>query len=129
MLPFSIKILPGLPIYEQIVHAVKRAIAGGRLRPGDRFPAVRTISVELGVNPNTVQKAVSELTAQRYIEVHPGQGCFVAPQPSSPKEIQAGALRPHIERLLIEAAHHGVTEDQLLKLIHSERKRLHGTSN
>lgn len=126
MLPFPIKIQPGEPIYEQIVHAVKRAIAAGRLSPGDRFPAVRTISKELNVNPNTVQKAVSELTAQRFLNVHPGQGCFVASQPASRRDIQVEALRPIIERLLIEAAHHGVTEDQLFKLIHNERGRLHG---
>ena len=126
MLPFPIKIQPGQPIYEQIVHAVKRAIAAGRLLPGDRFPAVRTISKERNVNPNTVQKAVSELTAKRFLDVHPGQGCFVAPQPASRRDIQVEALRPLIERLLIEAVHHGVTEDQLLNLIHSERGRLHG---
>ena len=129
MLPFPIKIQPGEPIYEQIAHAVKRSIAAGRLQPGDRFPAVRTISKELNINPNTVQKAVSELTGQRFLEVHAGQGCFVAPQPGSRREIQTEALRPLIERLLIEAAHHGVTEDQLLKLIQSERSKLHGHRN
>src|SRR6185436_6174656 len=78
MLPFPLSLRPGQPIYEQIVYAAKKALAQGLLAPGDRFPSVRTISEDLGVNPNTVQKAVAELTSLGVLEVHPGQGCFVA---------------------------------------------------
>lgn len=124
VLPFRLSIQPGQPIYEQIVHAVKRAVASGRLQAGDRFPAVRTISQELGINPNTVQKAVSELASQRILEVHPGHGCFVARKSASRKDVQREALQPLIENLLIEAAHHGVSEEELLKLMNHEKRKL-----
>lgn len=124
MLPFSIKLQSGQPIYEQIVHAVKRAAAAGLLQPGDRFPSVRALSQELGINPNTVQKAVSELTAQEVLEIHPGQGCFVRGKATPSSEEQLHALRPLIEQLLVEAAHYGVSEPRLLELIQTEKKKL-----
>lgn len=124
VLPFPIKLQSGTPIYEQIVHAVKRAVAMGHLPPGSRFPSVRAISQELNVNPNTVQKAVSELTALQILEVHPGQGCFIQQRSASRKEIRNEAIRPLIEKLLVEAAHHGVSKEVLLEMIQIEWRKL-----
>lgn len=124
MLPFPIKLQSGKPIYEQIVHAVKRAVATGHLPPGSRFPSVRAISQELNVNPNTVQKAVSELTAQRILEVHPGLGCFVRQRPVSQKEVRNVALQPLMEKLLVEAAHHGVSKEDLIRMMETEWRKL-----
>jgi GntR family transcriptional regulator len=56
MLPFSIDLRPGLPVAEQILFAVKKAVVGGQLRPGDRFPSVRVLSQELKINPNTAHR-------------------------------------------------------------------------
>ena len=47
MLPFSIDIRPGLPIAEQVLFAVKKAVVTGQMRPGDKFPSVRLLSQEL----------------------------------------------------------------------------------
>ena len=49
------------PIYLQIVDAIKMQIAQGTLKPGDQVPAVRELALTAGVNPNTMQKALSEL--------------------------------------------------------------------
>src|SRR5262245_3554897 len=103
-LVFPVTIRPGSPVYEQIVYAVKKAVAQGTLKPGDRFPSVRALSDELRVNPNTVQKAVSELTALGLLEVHTGQGCFVARLDPPTKGDGVKELEPLIERLLVEAA-------------------------
>ena len=124
MLPFPLKLQPGDPIYLQIVAAVKRAVATGLMVPGDRFPAVRTIASELGVNPNTVQKAVAELTARGLIEVHPGQGCYVAVRVPVRREAQAAALRPLVRQLLIESRHQGMAHDDLLDLLQREHTKL-----
>jgi DNA-binding transcriptional regulator YhcF (GntR family) len=109
-LPFPIEIRPGRPVYEQIVYAVQRALATGTLKPGDRFPSVRGLSQELGINPNTVQKAFAELTDQGVLEVHSGQGCYVA-LPSAPaKGDGVKELAPRLEALVVEAARLGLTE-------------------
>jgi len=124
MLPFRLKLSPGDPIYLQIVAAVKQAVATGLMGPGDRFPAVRTIAQELGVNPNTVQKAMAELTALGLIEVHPGQGCYVAVRAPVRREDQAAALRPLIRQLLIESRNQGMAHDDLLQLLQREHTKL-----
>ena len=124
MLPFRLKLSPGDPIYLQIVAAVKQAVATGLMGPGDRFPAVRTIAQELGVNPNTVQKAVAELTALGLIEVHPGQGCYVAVRVPVRREAQAAALRPLVRQLLIESRNQGMVHPDLLELLQREHTKL-----
>lgn len=124
MLPFLIELGAGAPIYEQIVEAVRRAVASGRLKEGDRFPSVRAISAELRVNPNTVQKAVAELTSQGLLAVHPGQGCYIATPSVVSARQQCEALAPLLERLVIEAAHLGVGEATLLGLLRAKAREL-----
>jgi GntR family transcriptional regulator len=124
VLSFSIELTPGAPIYEQIVDAVKRAVATGRLSEGDRFPSVRAISAELRVNPNTVQKAVTELTAQGLLEVHPGQGCYIATPSAGTAREQKAALGPLLEQLVIEAAQLGLEEETLHEFLQAKWREL-----
>lgn len=124
MLPFVIELSAGAPIYEQIVEAVRRAVASGRMKPGDRFPSLRTISTELRVNPNTVQKAVTELTSQGLLEVRSGQGCFITEKPAVTVREQCDALAPILERLAIEAAHLGVDEVSIVALLRVKCREL-----
>ena len=125
MLPFPIQIQPGQPIYEQIVHAVKRALVTGHMKPGDRFPAVRTISAELQVNPNTVQKAATVLIHLGILEVRSGQGSFIAePLLSGEKKSRLKLLEPYVENLLIEAARQGLDADELESLIRTQARKM-----
>ena len=117
MLPFPIRLLPGRPIYDQLVFAAKRALARGILAPGDRFPSVRTISQELRVNPNTVQKAIAELTALGVLEVRPGQGCFVAPSSHPTRSDAAEAIAPLLEELVVEAHGLGLSEEDVKRAL------------
>jgi GntR family transcriptional regulator len=127
MLPFLIQIQPGQPIYEQIVHAVKRALATEHLKPGDRFPAVRAISAELQINPNTVQKAVSALVAEGVLEIRSGQGSFVAQTVAANRREQARTLEPIVEKLLIEASRLGVEEEELILFIQKQNRKMKRT--
>ena len=125
MLPFPINLVPGRTIYEQIVHAVKRALATGHLQPGDRFPAIRTISVELHVNPNTVQKAVTVLIGAGILEVRSGQGCFIASTSRiTDRKNSRKVLEPLVEKLLVEAAQQGLDEEEILALIQNQARKL-----
>ncbi len=51
----------GIPIYLQIIDQIKRQIVSGELAPGSRIPAVRDLAKEAGVNPNTMQRALTQL--------------------------------------------------------------------
>src|SRR3972149_12219073 len=77
MLPFSVSLRAGVPIYEQVVYAVRRATVSGQLRPGDAFPSVRALSQELRINPNTAHKIVATLVEDGLLEVRPGIGTVV----------------------------------------------------
>jgi GntR family transcriptional regulator len=123
-LPFPIEIRPGRPVYEQIVYAVKKAVAQGALKPGDRVPSVRAVSEELGVNPNTVQKAVAELTAQGVLEVHSGQGCFVSALDPPARGDGVKELEPLLEQLLVEAARLGLGEAEVRRALALAWQRL-----
>ena len=66
-----------VPIFQQIAGDVRRSIAAGLYRVGEKLPSTRALAIELGVNPNTVQRAYDELERENVIEVKRGVGLFV----------------------------------------------------
>ena len=75
---FIIDPMSRCPVYEQLIDQVERFILTGILAPGAQLPSVRALSVELSVNPNTIQKAYSDLDSRKIIFSVPGKGCFVS---------------------------------------------------
>lgn len=76
---FTIDKYSRVPIYEQIIEQVEMHIALGDLAPESLLPSVRSLSVELSVNPNTLQKAYAELERRGLCYSVPGNGCFISP--------------------------------------------------
>ena len=72
-----------LPIYEQLYKNIVRMVAIGVMRPNEQLPTVRSLAQELGVNPNTVQKAYQMLERDRIIYSMTGKGSFVSPDLSA----------------------------------------------
>ena len=66
------------PIYEQLYNGIVRLSALGAMLPGEQLPSVRSLAQELGVNPNTVQKAYQLLERDGLIVSAPGKGSFLA---------------------------------------------------
>ncbi|HBS91593.1 MAG TPA: GntR family transcriptional regulator [Erysipelotrichaceae bacterium] len=77
---FTLNYKSRLPIYEQIQSQVIEFIALGYLKPHHQLPAVRQLASDLGVNPNTVQKAYQELERMGYIYSQIGKGSFINEQ-------------------------------------------------
>ncbi len=79
--PLMIQIVTGdtRSISKQIVDAVRMKIATGEFLPGAQLPSVRGLAQQLTINPNTVAKAYTELSAEGWLEARPGLGLFVAP--------------------------------------------------
>jgi DNA-binding FadR family transcriptional regulator len=67
-----------VPLGVQLAWGVRAAVAAGRLRPGDRLPALRDLADELGVNHNTLRAVVAKLEADGVLERRHGSGTFVA---------------------------------------------------
>jgi GntR family transcriptional regulator len=74
---FQIDAMSRTPVYEQIISQVEKFILGGILGAGAQLPSVRSLSMELSVNPNTIQKAYGELDVRGIISTVPGRGCFI----------------------------------------------------
>jgi GntR family transcriptional regulator len=124
VLPFRVDLVPGVPVYEQLVAAATRAVVCGELRDGDAFPSVRALSQALRINPNTAQKAVTQLTSLGLLQVHPGIGTRVAQPPRSSKAGSTAELRPHAADLVLEARRRGLSLPDLYSLIDAEWQRL-----
>lgn len=112
---FELDVRSRKPIYEQLVDKIKELIINQVLGPDEKLPSVRTLSQELTVNPNTIQKAYRELERQGYIYSVQGKGNFVAPLELVDKE-KLDELKEDLIKLLSEAIYLGLTKRDLLHL-------------
>jgi DNA-binding transcriptional regulator YhcF (GntR family) len=124
MLPFSIDLKPGLPVAEQILFAVKKAVVGGQLSPGDAFPSVRTLSQELRINPNTAHKVIAALVAQGVIITTPAVGSVIAERAQGTGRERAELLGSELERVVVEAKKLGLTIDEVQAGLATQWKKL-----
>ncbi len=126
MLPFSVEIKPGLPIAEQVVFAVKKAVAMGQLRPGDPFPSIRQFSQELKINPNTAHKIIAALVSECVLMTTPAVGTIVVEPPPGSRREKAEFLNAEIERLVVEASNLGLAPTELKAAIDRHWKKIGG---
>lgn len=125
MLPFSIELKPGLPITEQVIFAVKKAVVAGRLKPGTPFPSVRALSQELRINPNTAHKIIATLVAEGVLVTTPAVGSVVAEPPATAdRQAKAALLDEELERLVVEAKKLGLDLDEVQAELAAHWKRL-----
>ncbi len=75
---FRLDTSSGVPFYRQIVQNVENNLGAARLRPGDRLPTIRALSVALKVNPNTIAKAYTELEIRGLVHTQVGSGTYVS---------------------------------------------------
>ena len=66
-----------LNVYERLMEEFKRLIDLGALKYGEKLPSCRALATERGINPNTVERAYSELEAEWYIHILPKKGAYV----------------------------------------------------
>ena len=75
---FTLDPKSGVPYYKQIILQVEMAIADGRLGKGAQLPTVRSLAVELSINPNTVARAYSEMEIRQIVVTQQGSGTFIS---------------------------------------------------
>ena len=124
LLPFSLEIRPGQPVFEQLVYAVRKAAVSGLIKTGDRFPSVRTLSRELRIHPNTVQKAITVLVNEGMLDVHPGIGTVVSKRSLAPTRESLSQLKENLERLVVEARKAGMSLEDLQKQLTEQWNQL-----
>jgi GntR family transcriptional regulator len=124
VLPFSITLKPGLPITEQVIFAVKKAVVAGQLKPGQPFPSVRVVSQELQINPNTAHKIVAALVTEGVLVTTPAVGSVVAEQAAGDRAERAELLGAELERVVVEAKKLGLTLDEVSAGLAAHWKKL-----
>jgi GntR family transcriptional regulator len=120
MLNFSVAFKPGIPIYEQIVFGIKKAVISGQIKPGDAMPSVREISKELRISPITIQKAVAQLVRENLLETRVGIGTVVSQFVTASQEKKMTLLGEEISRMIVEARSLGITKKELIEAIQEQ---------
>ena len=116
---FQINTASGVPIYEQLSHNVTRLTDSGVLKPHDRLPSVRSLAVELGINPNTVAKAYRELETRGFIYSVYGKGSFVAERAGENVTVQQMAVLQSFRSAVQQAYKERLSAAQLKQIIDS----------
>jgi len=101
------------PLYEQILEQYRRQILSGAMAPDERLPSVREVSVQLGINPNTVQRAYQELEREGMIYSVRGKGNFVSPKASLPAEKKVAYLKD-FRKMVTDGRRAGMKKKDLL---------------
>lgn len=114
---FQIDNMSRKPVYEQIIEQLEQLVITDIMPAGTQIPSVRSLSIELSINPNTIQKSYSELDRRGIIYSVPGRGCFVS---DNAKEILSSMKRKQItdlEQLMKQLALAGVSRQEMEECI------------
>ena len=98
-------------LYEQVAAEIRRAIADGEAEPGDRLPPAKDLAAVLGVNTNSVLRALRLLRDEGLLEFRRGRGISVAGTP------ERGAVVQRARELVAFARQHGYRVDELVRII------------
>ena len=97
-------------LYEQLTENIKNLILTGELQPDDKLPSVRSLAKELGINPNTIQKAYGELERTGVIMTLPGRGSIVLADAQNLSGERTEKLVEQLTALAAEMKQAGMTE-------------------
>jgi GntR family transcriptional regulator len=98
-------------LYEQVAAEIRRAIADGEAKPGERLPPAKDLAAVLGVNTNTVLRSLRLLRDEGLLEFRRGRGISVAGTP------ERGAVVQRARELVEFARRHGYRTDELVQII------------
>ena len=114
---FIIDSMSRQPVYEQIIRQLERFVLTGMLKPGDQLPSVRSLSMSLSINPNTIQKAYTELDSRGIIYSVPGRGCFVSENAGALLQEYRRSQLQDVEALARELAMAGIPLEDVLDCV------------
>ena len=98
-------------LHEQVAAEIRRSIADGEAKPGERLPPAKDLAAVLGVNTNTVLRALRQLRDEGLLEFRRGRGITVSGSP------ERGAVVEQAQALVRFARQHGYRLDELVKII------------
>ena len=109
------------PIWSQLIAQIKVGIVTGAFPPGERLPSVRDLAAEAGVNPNTMQRALTELEPDGLVYSQRTAGRFVTEDQSMIASAKRSLAESHIQTFLRAMAHLGYDREEILTLLRQEK--------
>ena len=110
------------PIYKQLVEQLKIMIVNNVYKKGEKLPSVRDFAISIKVNPNTIQRALSELEDDGLIITQRTSGKFVTENEVIIKNLKKSLAHETIEKFLFDIAKLDISTEELIELIRSEGK-------
>lgn len=110
------------PIYKQLVEQLKIMIVNNVYKKGEKLPSVRDFAISIKVNPNTIQRALSELEDDGLIITQRTSGKFVTEDELIIKNLKNSLAHETIEKFLFDIAKLDISMEELIELIRSEGK-------
>lgn len=104
------------PIYLQLMERIQRSIISGEYRPGDRLPSVRDLAVEAAVNPNTMQKALSELERSGLVYSLRTSGRYITEDADLLKKLREDQAYFHIREFMENMRQLGFSDEETMSL-------------
>ncbi len=105
------------PIYLQLMEKIQQDIVSGIYKPGDRLPSVRELALDAAVNPNTMQKALSELERSRIVYSRRTSGRFITEDEAMLKQLKNELAQEHIHDFFEKMNQLGFPKEEILALI------------
>lgn len=117
------------PIYLQVVEDIKVQIMNGTLQPGDKISSVRELAMELEVNPNTIQRAFSELEREGFIRTERAVGRFVSDNLQLIHECKQKKIMENIQIFIEQMEVLGVSRKEIMKYLNEEEENVRISPN
>ena len=105
------------PIYLQIIERVQMDIITGRYQPGDKLPSVRDLAQEAAVNPNTMQKALSELERSGLIYSQRTSGRFITEDKELIQQMKKELAAAEVSAFVAHMKQLGITPEEIRQLL------------
>ncbi len=110
------------PIYLQLMERIQRDIVSGRYHAGDKLPSVRDLALEAAVNPNTMQKALSELERSGLVYSQRTSGRFITEDTKMLEKLKNDLAGEHIREFLEKMKHLGFPQQEIMELVEQTLK-------
>lgn len=107
------------PIYEQIKDGLRKLIVTGAIGTDEKLPSVRSLATQLSINPNTIQRAYTELESDGFIHSIPGKGSFAGRRQDEADQdaLRLEALLEKLRELVAELRYLNVTTAELMAVV------------
>lgn len=113
----------GVPFYRQVIQQIEHAVLAGKLLPGDRLPTIRSLAIELKINPNTIAKAYGELEIRGIVITQVGSGTYVSDRkPPAQEDGLAAKIGEAVARFMRDMAALGVDRAAVVELVRNHKE-------